>query len=143
MGCVRVWVTYRLNPANVLPREASSNLKRSHRHSATHTAMPTTPLHHKSLFKSLSLLFTWQFYLISCLPSRMAYIQQEKAFRFNRIRIFRTNITKASTQSRNLFVEMLRHSWVIWGHVETLIWSKEFLQVRRSRPVLPILTIYL
>lgn len=32
----------------------------------------------------------------------MAYIQQEKAFRFSRIRIFRINVTKASTLSQNL-----------------------------------------
>lgn len=64
--------------------------------------MPTTPLHHKSLFKSLTLYLHGSLYLISYLPSRMAYIQQEKAFRFSRIRIFRINITKASTVSQNL-----------------------------------------
>lgn len=95
-------VAYRLKHSKVLSREASSNLKRSHRHSATHTAMPTTPLHHKSLFKSLTLYLHGSLYLISYLPSRMAYIQQEKAFRFSRIRIFRINITKASTVSQNL-----------------------------------------
>lgn len=74
--------------SNYQPIEASSDLKRSHRHSATHTALPTTPLHHKSLFKSLSLYLHGSLYLISCLPSHMAYIQQEKAFRFSRIRVF-------------------------------------------------------
>lgn len=75
----------------------------------------------------------------------MAYIQQEKAFRFSRIRIFRVNITKASIQSQNLnsriavglnvetFMGVLGET----GHIETLIWSKEFLQVRLSRPMLP------
>lgn len=74
--------------SNDQPIEASSDLKSSHRHSATHTALPTTHLHHKSLFKSLSLYLHGSLYLISCLPSHMAYIQQEKAFRFSRIRVF-------------------------------------------------------
>lgn len=107
--------------------------------------MPTTPLHHKSLFKSPSLYLHGSLYLISCLPSRMAYIQQEKAFRFSRIRIFRTNITKASTQSPNLnnriVVDLNVETFVgvlgDLGHMETSIWSREFLQVRHSYPMLP------
>lgn len=61
--------------------------------SNTYSNAHNPPLHHKSLFKSLSLYLHGSLYLISCLPSRMAYIQQEKYFRFNRIRVFRVNIT--------------------------------------------------
>lgn len=64
----------------------------------------------------------------------MAYIQQEKAFRFSRIRIFRINMTKASTQSQNLYnrivvglnVETFMGVLGDMGHTESLIWTKSF-----------------
>lgn len=82
--------------SNVQPREASLNHKKkkiTRTLSNTYSNAHNPPLHHKSLFKSLSLYLHGSLYLISCLPSRMAYIQQEKYFRFNRIRVFWVNIT--------------------------------------------------
>lgn len=46
----------------------------------------------------------------------MAYIQQEKAFRFNRIRIFRINITKSLNSILNLITRI-----VVDQDVETFI----------------------
>lgn len=110
--------------------------------SNTYSDASPCSLHHKSLVKPLSLYLHGSLYLISSLPSHMAYIQQEKAFRFNRIRIFWTNITKAESPMPKFkkWVCCGSKHWDIRGSFGFIwgVWRlAEFLQLRHWCPIYP------